>query len=145
MTGVQTCALPILSADGSLLRYLDATVAPGEQYRYRLALEGSQGTLYTSEVELNIPGLERMVLENALPNPARGEFSIAFTLADQTPTTLELLDLAGRVVVVRRLGSPEPGRHLERIGGLQALSPGIYFARLHQGEHTLVGRVAVVK
>ena len=77
-------------------------------------------------------------LHRVSPLPARGPLRVEFSLADGQPATLELLDVAGRRIVTRDVGSLGPGRHgLEMRADLPA---GIYLLRLTQG-----GRVGMTK
>ena len=137
--------LATVSVDGrGPLEYEDAAVAPGGRYRYRLALQTASGMLYTSETEILIPETPRLALEGVSPNPTPREFSIAFTLADRGPATIELLDLLGRVVISRSVAVLEPGRHIERLSAAPSIAPGVYFVRLRQGGGAFTSRVAIV-
>jgi paraquat-inducible protein B len=43
------------------------------------------------------------------------------------------------------MGTLEPGPHTVGLSGLDALTPGLYFVRLMQGERTAVGRFTRLK
>jgi len=69
------------------------------------------------------------------PNPAVGDVAIRFALPVAGPATLELLDLAGRRVLEREIGSFGPGVHtLSLRGELARLPAGVYSVRLRQRE-----------
>lgn len=88
-------------------------------------------------------GLE---LRGAWPNPASQHFSVSFTLASAAPASLELIDLAGRRVVSRAVGSLGPGAHvLDLTRESAALHPGVYSIRLRQGGATSTGKVTIVR
>jgi len=72
------------------------------------------------------------VLAGFRPNPASASRTVAFTLASAEPATLALIDVRGRTVVRREVGSLGPGPHSVDMGG-GALAPGVYWLRLVQG------------
>jgi hypothetical protein len=78
------------------------------------------------------------------PNPAFGEFRVAFALDGASPATLELIDLAGRRLRVERLGELPAGEHSLPLSGLD-VSPGLYWLRLAQGAKAVTRKVAVVR
>jgi len=87
----------------------------------------------------------RLALAGAWPNPARGEIRAHFTLAGRERATLELIDVAGRRVLRREVGSLGPGAHAVALGSSPGLQPGLYFLRLAQGGRVLGSRVAMVR
>ena len=78
------------------------------------------------------------------PNPARGEFRLDFVLADRSPASLEVVDVAGRLVQSLEVGGLGPGRHQVVLNDGARLSPGVYFVRLGQSGRSLTRRVALV-
>ncbi|HET7225941.1 MAG TPA: Ig-like domain repeat protein [Candidatus Eisenbacteria bacterium] len=73
-------------------------------------------------------------LAGVRPNPARvAPFEVRFTLPDATPATLELLDVAGRLVARREVGSLGAGEHVVRMPERAIMRPGRYLLRLTQG------------
>jgi hypothetical protein len=79
------------------------------------------------------------------PNPARaGRLSVEFALAKPGPARLELLDIAGRRVIEREVGSLGVGRHLAHLAHEVQLAPGLYVVRLSQGGSTATRRVCVL-
>jgi hypothetical protein len=100
-------------------------------------------TLSTTAVEA--PGFARLALAGARPNPARdGVLRVAFTLPSRERATLELIDIAGRRVASREVGALGPGPH-ELSFDRPRLKAGLYFLRLSQAEHTLTGRVVMMR
>lgn len=80
------------------------------------------------------------------PNPApRGEVDVSFTLANDSPASLALVDVAGRQVETHDLSRMGIGDHTLRIGTHVRLSPGLYWVRLRQGDHRLTSRAFVVR
>ncbi len=70
---------------------------------------------------------------------------VEFTLVDESPANLNVIDVAGRVVLSRAVGSRGPGEHTLDLGGDNGLSQGIYFLRLRQGTTEARTRWVVVR
>ena len=101
------------------------------------------------EASTHVVGVEQEVrwtlaLEGARPNPAKDAIHVWFTLPNKDAATLELLDVAGRRVMKRDVGSMGPGPHLVTWGGPR-LKSGLYFLRLLQGGRVLKTRVAMIR
>jgi parallel beta helix pectate lyase-like protein/K319-like protein len=77
------------------------------------------------------------------PNPSRGALTLEFSLADNRPAYLQVIDVSGRRVAERDLGSPGPGRHVFELR--EPLPPGLYGVRLVQGSAARVIKAVVVK
>jgi len=82
------------------------------------------------------------------PNPARGAFWATVSLPEPGIATLELFDLAGRVLESRKLAGGRPG--VVQMNAASSLTPGVYWLRLRQGSlpsgmRTSLARVAVVR
>jgi len=84
-------------------------------------------------------------LEGVGQNPWRGGVMLArFALPSASPATLELVDLAGRRVFVRSVGSLGAGHHEVELAPAHRLAGGVYFLRLAQGPDVRVVRFAVL-
>ena len=68
-----------------------------------------------------------------------------FALRDGSPARRELMDVAGRVLTSKQVGTLGPGRHALDLSGGGALRPGIYYLRLAQGGVVVRARAAVIK
>jgi hypothetical protein len=77
------------------------------------------------------------------PNPARSALRAEVTLSDPFPARISVLDLAGRIVVERRLAEGPGSRSVEL--GRAALAPGVYFVRLTQGARSITARAAILE
>ena len=76
------------------------------------------------------------------PVPARGSARLSFTLTEPGPATVELVDVAGRVVALLE-ARPESGPQ-SLVLDTTSLPGGLYWARLRQGERSGATRFAVV-
>ena len=83
-------------------------------------------------------------LDNAFPNPTRGEVVVRFTLGASETVQLELLDAAGRRVAQRETFSLGPGSHEITLADRKRLAPGIYVVKLTQGVHQRVRQIVIL-
>jgi hypothetical protein len=120
----------------------DPGVIAGSRYGYRLLVRQGGSEWAAGEVWLDVPRAHRLALDAVRPNPAFRAATVSFSLASQEPATLEVVDLAGRRVVARRL-SLGPGSHAIPLDLEPA--PGIYFMRLTQGGESRTCRVAFAR
>jgi len=91
------------------------------------------------------PGGIEAGLRGVWPNPGRGDRAIvSFALASAEPATLELVDVAGRRVLERAVGTLGPGGHQLDLAGGRRLPAGVYMVRLTQGPRSWTTRVAIV-
>jgi Big-like domain-containing protein/sortilin (neurotensin receptor 3) len=76
------------------------------------------------------------------PTPSRGPIHVELSLADARPARLDLIDVAGRRVASRDLGSSGPGRR--RVALASGLRAGLYFVHLTQGDKSLTAKAVVL-
>ncbi len=82
----------------------------------------------------------------AWSNPVRaGALRVRFELPDGSPARLEVLDVGGRRVTSREVGSDGPGAHTCELAESGALPPGLYFVRLRQGRRSGLARAVVLQ
>jgi hypothetical protein len=93
----------------------------------------------------NEPVSGEMSLAGAWPNPATGPLHVRLSLPGNGAATLELLDVAGRRVMQREVGSLGPGAHVVALDPSERLGTGLYFLRLTLGARVLQTRVALVR
>jgi hypothetical protein len=92
------------------------------------------------------PAQVALALRGATPNPAAGGRPwVEFSLRDGSPAKLEMVDVTGRVLSTRQVGSLGPGTHALDLSEGGALPPGIYFLRLTQGASEVRGRIAILR
>jgi hypothetical protein len=140
-------ALGRQSPDGAgVIAWIDRDVVPGAGYDYRLGVEESGGERYYGETHIVVPLKSTLSLEGMRPNPSDGPLLVAFSLQNGTPATLEVLDIAGRRVIRREVGSLGAGMHALRLDVDGQRPPaGIYFLRLNQGGRALTAKVVVAR
>jgi hypothetical protein len=131
-------------AQGSdLLRFEDREVEPGARYAYRLVIRSGTSEQPTPEVWLDIPATAVFALHGARPQPAGPDLRVSFSLAAGGDAWLELMDVNGRRVDRREVGSLGAGPHLVRLAENQRLAGGVYWIRLSQGSRSATAKVVV--
>ncbi len=98
-----------------------------------------------THANVSAPAAPALALEGARPNPALHGLTIAFTLPNASPARLEVVDLAGRRVASREVGSLGAGRHVLDLTEGASFRSGVYWLRLCQGGRTLTAKVAVLR
>ena len=132
------------NAEG-MFDWVDNTVVAGETYDYRLGVLEAGVEHFFGQTTVAIPTNLAFALDGARPNPAAGTPSIAFTLPTNERASLTLLDIGGRVIEAREVGTLGAGRHVVALGATKTLRPGVYLIRLVQRDHTITRRVTIVR
>lgn len=131
--------LAALTPDGSgYVSYVDQTATAAGRCGYRLAAGGTTG----GEVWVTVGRLV-FALEGARPNPSYGPPTVAFWLPGEGAAELTLLDVAGRIVATRQVGSLGAGRHVISFTDAKVRS-GIYWVRLARSSKSLLSKTVVV-
>jgi hypothetical protein len=123
----------------------DLEVQAGERYHYRLGLVVAGREEYLGETSVVIPQALGLAIEGTRPNPTRDAWWVSFTLPDGSPATLDLIDIAGRSVLRREVGSLGPGQHLVTLDAGEQVPPGLYLLRLTQGVRSVVRRASLLR
>jgi hypothetical protein len=76
--------------------------------------------------------------------PGASDGWLRLSLTDASPATLELFDVMGRKLWSREVGGLGGGEHEVSVGGGVRLAPGLYLARVTQGDHRATARVAIM-
>jgi hypothetical protein len=126
----------------------DFAVHPDSTYDYRVgAIVGGSERFFGAVTVTSTAGRPPVSGQGlrlaARPNPVTDALDLQFTLQSPAPVRVELLDLSGRRVFDRSLGTLESGDHVFRLAPRGALRPGLYFARLTEGASHLVTKVVV--
>ena len=132
-------------SSAGVVTFEDADVEPGHAYDYRLAVRRADGVDYSNPVRIEIGRAIALAWGGAHPNPARGVAPmVRFALASGAPARLEVVDLAGRRVLAREVGTLGSGWHELKLEPQRGLAAGIYAVRLQQEGHSVTGRIVVV-
>jgi len=136
-----------LTADaGGTIRYDDFAVRAGGRYGYRLGYSSGDGREFTAEVWIDLPGLSSLSLQGVRPNPIGRDAAVYFSLPDANPASLELIDMSGRRLFAREVGSLCVGNHVISLrNDVAKLPEGMYVLRLSQGHHSLVTKAIIVR
>jgi hypothetical protein len=144
-TGAYIDLGPITAGPGDQIVYVDASVAAGQTYSYRLGVQGFCES-FVGEVRVVVPGtlVSELALYGFQPNPAAQDVNVSFSLASGEPATLALYDITGREVKRLPVGTMGPGPHVVNLTRGVSVKAGIYFVRLSQGGRTRDRRVAII-
>jgi hypothetical protein len=133
-------------ADGSdQLRYEDRDVFPKSRYAYKLGYASDGTEQFTSETWVDVPLGAVFALEGARPNPVVSAMNASFSLANGAPATLSVIDVTGRQVHSREVGSLGAGRHVVPLDLGTRMAPGLYWLKLTQGGRSLLARAVVIR
>ena len=134
-------AARIVAGGTGAWEWQDRDVVAGARYDYRLLGEGR----VLAQVSVEVPRTARLALAGMLPNPGGREAAVRFQLPRAAPAGLELLDIAGRRLLRREVGSLGPGTHTVSWAELARVAPGVYLLRLTQGGETATARVVRIR
>ncbi|HKQ56965.1 MAG TPA: T9SS type A sorting domain-containing protein [Candidatus Eisenbacteria bacterium] len=127
---------------GGIITWSDGRSDGGDIYAQRVQGNGQLGG---TTVGVSVQGEVPFMLDAVRPNPHRGgALIVSFTLASPSPTSLELLDVAGRRVTACEVGSLGAGHHSLDLAIGGRIPVGLYFVRLRQGTSVRVQRVAIL-
>lgn len=116
--------------------------APTGGVGYRMAVASPAGIQRLGETEVSVPAPFGFAL-GVTPNPAlHGRFAVQLTLPVAAQSSLEVIDVGGRMIR-RDVQTLAAGTHVREIGGV--LAPGVYLVRLTQGERIAVCRAVVIE
>lgn len=139
----------VVATDGSGYRIVDAGGAPGAtcSYRVDVKLAGSTFTLFESEpVQIPRPALS---LGQNHPNPFNPMTAISYSIPAAGHVTLDVYDIAGRLVVRLVDDVQAAGAHSERWNGLDGagspVASGTYVYRMTTGGRSLVRKMLLVR
>jgi hypothetical protein len=140
--GTGWAALSAVSPDAAgLMTYRDLTVELGMRYGYRLGIQDGDGERFLGETWITVPRAELSLQVH--PNPANRNLLVSFSLPEARPATVELIDITGRVLAVRRADA-RAGRHVHDFEIGRAFAPGLYLVRLRQGGRSITLRACIV-
>lgn len=133
-----------VTTGGSHVDWLDAD-APPTRIGYRLVFSGAEGRSTAGETWASAGVALSFGIRTVGPNPASDHAMVTFALAERQSASIDVIDLAGRRVFSRDLGSLEPGEHRFPITGLAGLPTGMYHVRLTSRSGLATSRLMVVR
>jgi len=131
---------PVASKEASrVLTGYDPEGYPLDGHIEALARRDHEDLVAATPVEVSF------ALEPPEPNPSTtGRLDVRFVLPTAEPATLDLIDLAGRVIEHREAAATA-GRALTTFGTGARLAPGLYWLRLRQGARIATTRAVVLR
>jgi len=149
VNGLAVCAAPsdqanpivISDNDGGVIAlWEDYRSGPSDPYAQRIDLSGVLGVPNLSVVE-EVSGLSTL---DVWPNPvSKTRLTIRFTLPGTSAARLDLLDLMGRRVGSREVGSLGAGEHTLGFSDTEHLAPGLYMVQLRTARGVRTKRVVI--
>jgi hypothetical protein len=131
-----------LTVDGEGgVSYDDGTAHANAVYDYRLGLLEGGAETFAGAIRVDVAAANRLTLVGA--NPTISGMRVAFMLPEPSPARIDVVDVTGRRVYTREVGSMGAGRH-EIDLRQERFTPGIYWVRLVQGERMSSAKIAVL-
>jgi hypothetical protein len=144
-TGIQNAGGAVIpdGSGGLIVTWSDSRSGPSNDiYAQRVQANGALGGIV---LDVPRPPVASVALESVRPNPAPGtELTVHFSGSAESGTTLELLDVAGRLVASQDLSRLGEGTHEVRLDVAPRLSPGLYFMALKTGGDARSSRILKV-
>lgn len=127
----------------------DLAVAPGDTWRYRLAIADARGTQVLGEREVALVGPARSRLLGNVPNPFNPTTRIRFELAQPGPVTVAVFDTRGRLVRNLTAHAAAAGEHVVvwdgRDDARRPLPSGVYLYEVRAPGWSARGRMTLAK
>jgi hypothetical protein len=122
----------------------DRSIIAGSRYSCRLGFGEGASETFSAENWVEVPTGFALGLQGLSPNPATHPLRIRFSLPNAASAQLEVLDVAGRRVFEREVGSLGAGNHVVGIDSDRPIASGMYWIRLTGQSKTLVARGVVI-
>ena len=133
------CAIASDGAGGAIIAWVDRRNADYDIYAQRVQADGQLGgTVLAVNDAPPVSGFDRV-----WPNPGRNGICVEFGVEKLGRVALDVVDVAGRIVDVRDLGSLQPGMH--RVTLRPDIRVGVYMVRVTQAGHAHVLRMVVLE
>ena len=92
-----------------------------------------------------VAGGARLAITRVGPNPASSPLRVEFSLPNDAPASLEIVDVAGRRWRHDELGTLSAGTHAATVSLAGLPGPGVFWLHLSQAGHGVVTKVIVVR
>lgn len=128
--------------------FTDNTVAPGKRYVYQLEIVSEGDEFMSPQVEVEVKAL-KLELAQCSPNPFNPSTTIGYTVPSRINVTLQIFDVAGRLVNTLINESRDAGRYSATWNGRndagESVGSGVYFYRLSAGNNSLTKKMVLLK
>jgi FG-GAP-like repeat len=139
-------ALGSIVADGSgNLQFADTDVSPDQSYAYRLVMVVNGIERATAETWVTVPRGPELAMSGLTPNPVTTASLLTVSSPLGGRASLNVLDIGGRRIASRDLGTLRAGTQRVELGFAERLAPGVYLACLHFAGRALSTRFVVVR
>ncbi len=131
---------------GSATSWLDVSAEAGVEYAYYLEVTELDGTVSRfGPSEVIVPGMvSELALSDPYPNPADDSLTIHYSLTNNGTISLNIYDVAGRLVETLISGEQTAGRHSVNWDSSGAAT-GVYLLRLEANGDTITKRAVISK
>lgn len=129
---------------GGALVHEDRGVRPGARVSYRLAVQSGESLVSLEEALVEIPLPMPLTLRFARMEERGRMIRVSYILESHDRASLEVLDIAGRRVMIRDLGSPGAGEHELKFPSAN-LPVGVFFVRLQQHQQIRTSRLTLIR
>jgi hypothetical protein len=85
-----------------------------------------------------------LAIRSVTPNPSRGALRVAFSVPGAGAARVELIDVSGRRVAQREIGTPNGGENVIQLAP-ERVAAGVYVVRLIQGRESVSTRAVVTR
>ena len=132
----------VASGEGAIVLWLDSRTRTAQVWADRM-VAGPPALPAVLDV---VPGgLAGFGIRRVWPNPSRQGFAVTLELPVGAPATLEIYDLAGRVVGREWFEFQGPARGTVSLNRDRVLEPGVYWLRLRQGPRVASKRIIAIQ
>ena len=140
---------PVQRGQGSSYNFVDADVAAGVEYAYRVVVSKQDQPLDQLELSITTPLPRAVVLEQNRPNPFNPRTTIRFALPEAGAVSVEIFDSRGRWVTTVLDGARPAGTTEVIWDGTdaagQAVGSGVYHYRLRTASREETRRMLLVR
>jgi len=132
------------NGDTSNLQSPTYTYPTGGAYTVTLSVYfGNCGSSTTQQLlNVSVEEPHSLLYFNLIPNPAHENTYCDFRLTKDAAIQIELIDISGRATRVLNTVVLPAGNHSEKLN-LKQLAPGLYFARMFDGERSYLKKIII--
>jgi hypothetical protein len=130
--------------NGAVVVWVDARHSATRIYAQGVQPDGLGGEPVASAPPPATPAALDLAPAGSNPSRANG-FRVRFSLTGAEPASLEVVDVSGRRISARSVGSFGAGTHTLELADEAQIKPGLYFVRLRQGERVRMIRLAKIE